>query len=196
MRLDRLEEKIVGYLEAKILNPQTAARIANKVHDQTVKALHLLEDTKRAARYQINEQAQERRQLSEEADRIIDAIAATGHSPKMLARLREIEWKMADLEQAASKQQPSIKFVAEELREYVMRSLVDIRALLNSNIQAAKTKLSQHIGELTFTPTHTEQGAAYEIIGEWNLLPEKKDVLVWAFRGTLTTRLGFAAASM
>ena len=77
-----------------------------------------------------------------------------------------------------------------------MRSLMDVRTLLNSNVQPAKKKLSEHIGELTFTPTHTEEGAAYAITGEWNLLPEKKDVVVLVARDGLdrTTLLRFRSS--
>jgi hypothetical protein len=35
----------------------------------------------------------------------------------------------------------------------VMRSLMDMRSLLYNSVQRAKHKLSQHIGQLSFTPT-------------------------------------------
>ena len=120
----------------------------------------------------------EKKKLSEEADRLVDAIAASGHSSKILARLQVIEKRLVQIESLESKKRPStVAVAAAEIRDFVMKSLMDLPELFRSNVQLAKTKLGEHIGELTFTPVETPEGKAFSISGNWNLLPGKKDVV-------------------
>jgi hypothetical protein len=69
----------------------------------------------------------------------------------------------------------SVQAVAAEGREFVMRSLMDMRGLLYSSVQRAKHKLSEHVGQLTFTPTASGDG--FEVKGDWKLLPEGQRVI-------------------
>jgi hypothetical protein len=110
----------------------------------------------------------------------LDAIAVTGHSPTLLGRLSELEVKLAEATAALRpKKSRSIETTSREAKEFVFRSHLDLRTLLQGAAQPAKMKLSQHIGQLTFTP---RDDASYAVSGEWNLLPKRERVIYMVAR--------------
>jgi hypothetical protein len=48
--------------------------------------------------------------------------------------------------------------------------------------QKAKVKLAQHIKELVLTPKERDGKWVYEVTGDWELLPEKKCVILLVAR--------------
>jgi site-specific DNA recombinase len=179
MRLDRIEEALIQHLDEKLLTPETANLISVRFEKALLKRLADIESQNQRGSARISELQSDRQQLASEAERIVDAISASGHSDILLRRLAEIERKLADLDDAIRpKSSPSIQAQAEDAREFVMRSLMDMRSLLYTDVQAAKAKLSQHVGVLTFTPFENENGRGYNVSGDWNLLPDGQCV-VW-----------------
>ena len=62
----------------------------------------------------------------------------------------------------------------DEIREFVYRSVKELRELLHHDPRRSKAALSQHIGRLVLTPTETPSGPMYEVSdGGMNLLPGK-----------------------
>jgi hypothetical protein len=120
------------------------------------------------------------------AQRLADAIADQGHSAALLTTLAKAESKMAELDMRIESQRPpDIKASTYEIRDYALKSILDLKSLLRSVTQKAKMKLAQHVKELVLTPGKRDGEDVYEVDGEWELLPEKKCVI------TMVARDGF-----
>jgi hypothetical protein len=66
---------------------------------------------------------------------------------------------------------------------------------LKSVTQKTKVKLAQHVRELVLTPGKKDGEDVYEVSGEWELLPNKKCVILLVARDGIARyyamRLGF-----
>ena len=63
-----------------------------------------------------------------------------------------------------------------------MKSVLDLKSLLRTVTQKTKVKLAQHVKELVLTPGKRDGEDVYEVSGEWELLPEKKCVILLVAR--------------
>jgi hypothetical protein len=70
------------------------------------------------------------------------------------------------------------KACTEEIRDYVLKSSLDLKSLLKTVTQKTKVKLARHVKELVLTPAKRDGEGVYEVSGEWELLPEKKCVIL------------------
>ena len=59
------------------------------------------------------------------------------------------------------------------------------KSLLRTVTQKTKVKLAQHVKELVLTPAKRDGEEVYEVSGEWELLPEKKCVILLVARDGL-----------
>jgi hypothetical protein len=101
-----------------------------------------------------------------------------GHYPALLAKLAETEKKITEIEaQIQTLIPPNIKASVSELRAYVACALLNLCSLLQENIHLAKAELVKHVRELVLSPKQTQEGAVYEVTGDWKLLPEKECVI-------------------
>ncbi len=78
---------------------------------------------------------------------------------------------------------PDIKATTEEIRDYALKSVLDLKSLLRTVTQKTKVKLAQHVKELVLTPGNRDGEDVYEVSGEWELLPEKKCVILYGGQG-------------
>ena len=65
---------------------------------------------------------------------------------------------------------------------YAFKSVLDLKSLLRTVTQKTKVKLAQHVKELVLTPGKRDGEEVYEVSGEWELLPEKKCVILLVAR--------------
>jgi hypothetical protein len=131
----------------------------------------------------------ERNLHRQKPQRVANTIGESGHSTTLLATLAEAESKMAELDlQIEAQRPPDIKASTDEIRDYALKSILDLKSLLRSVTQKTKMKLAQHAEELVLTPGKRDGGGVYEVSGEWDLLPEKKCVT------TTVARDGFGRA--
>jgi hypothetical protein len=87
--------------------------------------------------------------------------------------LAEAENKVAELDARIEAQRPpDIKASTEEIRDYALQSILDLKSLLRSVTQKTKVKLAQHVKELVLTPGKRDGEDVYEVSGEWKLPPE------------------------
>ena len=125
----------------------------------------------------------ERDEIKAEAERLVDAIAAAGHSAMLLKRLAEAEEKMAAVEaRIEAHRPPDVKRAVAEVRDYAYKAIFDMKSLFRAVTQQAKVKLAQHIKELVLTPKQRDDEWVYEVTGDWELLPEKKCVILMVAR--------------
>ena len=68
-----------------------------------------------------------RKQLQAKAQRLADAVAEAGHSPALLAKLRTIEWQIADIDQQTLSKPRDLSVILNEARQFVYTSVLQIK---------------------------------------------------------------------
>ena len=183
IRQDRLEEQLLGYLERHILTKEMAEYTLELFRQELEKRLQRMAEDSDAHQAELAKFRAERDQHRAKAQNVAQAIAASGHSPTLLATLAEAESKMAELDARIEAQRPpDIKASTEAIREYAFKSVLDLRSLLRTVTQKTKVKLAQHVKELVLTPGKRDGEEVYEVSGEWELLPEKTCVILLVAR--------------
>jgi site-specific DNA recombinase len=142
-----LAPSVVDYLTAKLLKAQ---------QKQTAASHHEKRD----------------RELQFEINRIVSAIAASGHSQALLDSLQARESERRELSAAKETRK---QLSAKEIRTLVSGALTDIPKLLAKSPQMAKAKLSQHLDKVRMLP---QPDGTYIAEGEWDLLGNRGPVMV------------------
>jgi hypothetical protein len=130
----------------------------------------------------------DRLELQAQAQRVTDAIAATGHSPALLSKLTELEARIAaaGLRMEACKPRDFTATPAE-IRKFIFGKLFHIQGLLrDSDASRAKGVVARHIGQLVLKSKDTASGPIYEVSGKVDLQVEK-DVMVMVARDGIGT---------
>ena len=94
IRQDLLESQLLAALEQRILNSRLIDYTLQRFHEELQK--RLAEIQRQATG--LDDLRRDRQQLQAKADRLADAIAETGHSPVILAKLASIEAQIADMD--------------------------------------------------------------------------------------------------
>ena len=116
---------------------------------------------------------QQRSELKARTQRLVEAVAAAGHSPALLSALGDVEHQIAVLDRRLETFKPiNVAATHEEIRDFVSRNLLNLRDLLHQDASRAKAALSRHIGQLTLNPKQTPSGSIYEVSGGLNLLSQ------------------------
>ena len=183
IRQDRLEEQLIYYIESEILTNDMAAYTVGLFEEELNKRLdQMAADSDRHASA-VQKLRAERDEIQVEAERLVKAIATAGHSAMLLKGLADAEDKMAAIEaRIEAHRPPDVKHAVAEVREYAYKAIFDMKSLFRAVTQKAKVKLAQHIKELVLTPKERDGEWVYEVTGDWELLPEKKCVILMVAR--------------
>ena len=119
----------------------------------------------------LDELRRERQALKTKADRVADAIAEFGHSPILLTKLSEVDAQINEVDRRMDEHKPvDLTATVAEMREFVIRNVMQLRTLLHEDASKSKAAFVRHIGRLTLTPKQTQDGPIYEVAGAWTLL--------------------------
>ncbi len=119
------------------------------------------------------------KQLQEQAERLADAIAQTGHSPTLLGRLSDVESELARVEERIRAHEPfDPTATEEEIRDFVTKNVLHLRNTLRGDVTVAKAALQTHMGRLILTPKGTQKRPVFEVSGAIDLLGSKKEVML------------------
>ena len=94
IRQDRLEDQLLGALEQRLANPQMIEYVLVRFQEELQKRLAEIQRQNQG----LDGLRQERTQLKTKAQRLVDAVAAAGHSPALLSNLANVEAQIADLD--------------------------------------------------------------------------------------------------
>ena len=174
IRRDRLEAQLLAALEQRIIDSRSIEYIIQRFNDELRKRMKELKD--RATRPDDLRHA--RQQLHAKAQHITDAIADAGHSATLLSTLATLEAQIADIDQQLKLcKSTDISSTADNVREFVYRSVLQLQELLRSDPTRLKPVLARHMDQLTLKPVQTSNGTVYEVSGGVNLAPRGNDVM-------------------
>src|SRR5262249_438314 len=107
-----------------------------------------------------------REQLQDQASRLAQAIAVAGHSPTLLSHLASAETQLSSVTQQIAAYKPvNLSAPIEEVRNFVMRNILELRTLLRQDAQRARAALMKHLKELILMPKDTPTGPVFEVSG-------------------------------
>jgi hypothetical protein len=111
--------------------------------------------------------------LKAKAQRLVDAVAATGHSPALLSTLAEVEGQIANLGVKIENFAPlNVSATVAEIRDFIYSNVMNLRGLLLADASRSKIALARHIGQLILKPKQTPTGPVYEVSGGVDLLAQ------------------------
>ncbi|MGD1097415.1 MAG: recombinase family protein [Bryobacteraceae bacterium] len=167
IRQDRLEEQLLAALEERLANPQMIEYMLMRFQEELQKRLV---DLQRKGN-RLDDLHRERTLLKAKAQRLVDAVAAAGHSPALLLNLAEAEVQIADLDRRIETHKPiNTTTTVEEIKEFVYSNVMKLRVVLHEDASKSKLALARHIGQLILKPKQTPTGPIYEVSGGLDLL--------------------------
>jgi site-specific DNA recombinase len=173
IRQDRLEEQLLTALEQRVLQPEVLHYVFQRFRQELDRRM---EELRRETSHSspVKDLHQERLRLGAQAQRIAEAIAQTGHSPTLLTHLASIESQLARVHQRIEAHQPvEVDPTMEEIREFVSKNLMQLRAVLCDDPNMTRAALSKHISQLVLTPRKMPSGPVFEVSGSFDVLGDK-----------------------
>ena len=79
----------------------------------------------------------------------------------------------------------SVKATIDEIRDFVLSRLKDIRRVLHANIEQARMELFNHVDRIVMRPVLRNDDRFYVAEGEWDLLGDDKGRPLEAAPGNL-----------
>ena len=180
VRVDRLEEQLLSYLEDNIFTPEMCTLAVDRFVLAVNKRLADIEQNNESYSSVLIALHAERDKHRADAERIVDAIVEAGHSTALITRLTASELKMTELQRRIdSLKPPDIKVTVAEIRDYHDKFRVYFKSLVRQayGLTRAKRELAKHISKLVLTPRQTDGAWAYEVSGDWRLLSDDKFVI-------------------
>jgi hypothetical protein len=118
---------------------------------------------------EVAEQSARKAQLEFELRRIVDAIAAQGHSDVLLKAVADREAELREMTPwLTSERQGRMTEDVSQIRRFVTDGLSNLPDLLNKDVAVARAELGKHITEIRMVPNLRER--YYTAIGSWSLL--------------------------
>jgi hypothetical protein len=153
-----VDARVIGALEAQLLNPTAVNYVVDLVIDAVVEA-------RRAAPDQLKRIETELRRLKRELDRFVSLIASGQAPQRVLEEISAREKQIRDLELERERLEAAVPKPAEieRIRQFAYEKIKRIRETLHNDIPGAREALKQILdGPITFKPN----GADYEIEGK------------------------------
>ncbi len=77
--------------------------------------------------------------LRTKAQRLVDAIAAAGHSSSLLSNLAAVESRIEDIDRRIDSFKPiDVAATVNDLRDFVSRNVINLRGLLRQDVESPK----------------------------------------------------------
>jgi len=112
-----------------------------------------------------------REQLEAEIGRFNQAVARGGPLDSLVQEIAKREMELKSItNRLLSMNANSIDSRLEEIRQFVVAGISDLRSLLNRDAALAKAELHSHLSEIRMTPTEGKRDWYYVAEGAWNLL--------------------------
>ncbi len=169
IRRDRLEDQLLASLQEKIWTPKMFEYALRRFEQEIARRRAEIRKSS-----QMTDLIRERDRIRAEAARLVDAIAACGHSPILLERLRATESRMEQLERECSlkKDIAHSPISSDKLRSFFVERINQLPDLAKSDPERAKATFQKHLAPLILTPVSKENGDLFEVSGTWKLVPE------------------------
>lgn len=164
IRRDELEGRLLGNLQAELLQPEAINLAISEFG-------HQLSSSLKGISSELVQMRQRKDKLEAEIQNFMDAIAAHGHSKSMLEQISIRERELSAItERLLAATGDSIQARVEEVKTLVVEGISNLRELLNEKAPLAKTVLHRHLDEVRMSPANDGKSWHYRAEGNWDLL--------------------------
>jgi hypothetical protein len=106
-----------------------------------------------------------------ELNRLVAAIADGGHSSFLLRAIEQREQELQNIDEQLQAFNAGPQHVQPaDITTFVVGRLAILRDLIESDVTQARAEILKHVSEIRLIPNHTNAGAEYVAVGEWDLL--------------------------
>jgi site-specific DNA recombinase len=168
-RADWLEDRLLAELQSAVLRPEIIDYALQEFERQLTVSLSEL-STK------VVRMRQRREQIQQELRRLVETVAACGHSAALVEAINTREQELDEITQRLFSSQPdSVSAHVSKVRNFVSERLGNIRQLLNADVQNAKAEFAKHVTAIRMLPQADGKKGHYVATGDWNLLGGYKE---------------------
>ena len=163
-RQDRLEDRLLGGLQAEVLQPEVIEYAIQEFGRQLKAALGSVLGT-------VARMRERKATIEGELRRLTAAVAESGHSTFLLQAITDGEREVREITAWLLSGGPgSVEAELGEIRRFVTERLADIRGLLYTDVALARTELGKHLSKVRMIPQQVGAVGCYVAEGQWNLL--------------------------
>jgi site-specific DNA recombinase len=163
-RQEWLEERLLSDLQNAVLQPQAIDYAVQEFGGQLSRSLADLST-------ELGRMSERKRQLETELQRLLAAVAESGHSPVLLSAIASREAEIKEINEKLLSAQPgSLDTELTNIRRFVSEKLLDLRRLLYVDVAVARVELGRYVADVQMTPAEKNGDRYYVAAGEFNLL--------------------------
>jgi hypothetical protein len=119
---------------------------------------------------QVARMRQRREHIQQELHRLVETVAACGHSAALIEAINSQERELAEITRRLLYAEPdSVSAQVAEIRRFASERSGNIRQLLNADVQRARIELAKHVKAIQMQPNPEGKKGYYVAVGEWNL---------------------------
>jgi site-specific DNA recombinase len=178
-RNDQVESHLLAGLQESVLQPEA-------VQYALIKFQLELDCQLKAMSGQVDSVRLRKCEVEAELTRLAEAVAQQGPLPALMRAISSREAKIKELDGKLVGTGPgSVKATIDEIRDFVLSRLNDIRRVLHANIEQARMELFNHVDRIVMRPVQREDKRFYVAEGEWDLLGNDKGRPLEAAPGNL-----------
>jgi chromosome segregation ATPase len=175
-RSEVLEKRLLQGLQDAVLRPDVVEYTIKKLESELDSRFEAMSTELEAVR-------KSKSTLEAEVRRLTQALATGGSSRVPAAVITAINEREKELRSISDRllqgNRDSIQAQVQDIREFVLSTLSDVRSLLHSDVPTAKAEILRHVDRIDLTPMEANGERFFVASGEWNLLgsfPSTKSV--------------------
>lgn len=166
-RRERLEERLLHGLQEAVLRQEVVEYTLQRFESELKAKLESLSGQAETLRSR-------RQSLELEIKHLTDALAA-GNAPQppaaVIAAIHERERELLGITDQLLEANPdSLGARLQDLRQFVISRLADVRKLLYADVSTAKAEIQRHVDKIDLVPAEASGERFFVASGEWDLL--------------------------
>ena len=172
-----LEAQLLKAFAQNLLDPEVRELLCREFHEQAMAAWKGRANKAEQVESGVRGLRDKQEKLRQQAENLLDAIAATNGSPLVYGRLSSVETQMRTIDELLATQTHSRVTApsAETIQSFLDRKLSVIGALLAASPELVKQGIAKHVGKLIMGPMFPTYGPTYEVGGDTRLFRTNAD---------------------
>jgi site-specific DNA recombinase len=168
VRKETLEDELLSGLQKAVLTQDAIEYAVSAFKRQ-------LESASQTTSRDVLRAQIERHKIQSELERLVDAVANSGHSESLLQAIDAREDRIREIDELLKT--PGDNFPDQSpnrIQDFVVKGLSNLRELIQTDVVRARAELLRHVSEIRLTPTKSGAGLEYVATGNWDLLGEER----------------------
>jgi site-specific DNA recombinase len=171
IRQERLEEQLLEAIETRILTPPMMDHLLERFNQELERRITATRSEAAGGSGTLLGLQKQRDELQSKARRLAEAISAVGHSKTLLSELSQVENRLDGVNQQIDSFTPmQLETTAQEIRDFVLKNLLQLRNLLRGDPAIARAALVKHIKQLVLMPNEGPLGPVFQVSGEVDVM--------------------------